>query len=726
MNYHFFINICYSIIIEDTYLSFFNEYPNDLIKKTSFIEKISSLPKDVSEIFTDTEHLINYRMTGLFPGYTIKLCNDLIEFNNSPYRFNVIFSSSEAAATYNPFVLTVTDKIESDASKNIINICDLNSNHISEWVTKNYANLCDSEKHAFLQIRDISKDHKRALVNVDFEFLDNFYNKINIRVLESIQHKLNKYTATDCFQYELTEQQQTVNCINIVRSHIREVFPTCQNNVMPVDYIISDTSNNLDFLLDKNNYTANVLRHKGYKDEKVLEKTIKIVNQNKLTEACGDNYYLRSYINEKVLTDCLISLRCASFVTPNIKLSIANSEVVSKLVILGNCDRSVGQKKMSKIFSNLLHELNTKTEDWYDYLNAKHYSKIKLVSNLPLEWSLHNSLPLMIRHEVSRIPISPGYISTKLLTDAENLILTPEQLCRIKIISSFKEEDPIGSDLKNKLSLLNNPEITKVGESIKAFEELTKKIDPSKLNNKDFDLDIKFHSVKNREELILCLNDDPTTITIFDLHGGHTENESGFISLIEEDVAIDEIIDEVKLLSPIIVLSACDTNPIDRNHTNTANAFLKGGSKTVLASALPVISHESSVFIFRLLLRIKSYLPRVMENSSLRWSNLVTGMLRRSYYTELAYLLREKQSTNVCPDNEFIDMNFRIGILLDPLHDNWHEKIMHIITETFQIDIKDLEKFINDNFMMPECLKYIQIGNPDLILIESGEHIKLN
>jgi len=152
MNYHFFINICYSIIIEDTYLSFFNEYPNDLIKKNSFIEKISSLPKDVSEIFTDTEHLINYRMTGLFPGYTIKFCNDLIEFNNSPYRFNVIFSSSEAAATYNPFVLTVTDKIESDASKNIINICDLNSNHISEWVTKNYANLCDSEKHAFLQI----------------------------------------------------------------------------------------------------------------------------------------------------------------------------------------------------------------------------------------------------------------------------------------------------------------------------------------------------------------------------------------------------------------------------------------------------------------------------------------------------------------------------------------------------------------------------------------------
>lgn len=726
MNYHFFINICYSIIIEDEYLSFFNEYPNDLIKKTPFIEKISSLPKDVSEIFTDKEHLINHRITGLFPGYTIKFCNDLIEFNNSPYRFNVVFSSSEDAATYNPFVLTVTDKIESDALKNIINICDLNSNHISEWVAKNYANLCNSEKNALSQFRDMYKDHERAVLDVDFDFLDNFYTRVNMRVLESIQLRLRKYKATDYFQYELSAQQEAVDYINIVRSHIREVFATCQNSAMPVDYLISDTSNNLDFLLDKNSYSANALRHEGYKDEKLLEKTIKAINQNKLTKACGDNYYLKSYIDEKILTDCLISLRCASFVTPNIKLSIANSQVVSKLVILGNCDRSMDQKKISKIFSNLLYELNSKTDDWYNFLNAKYYSKIKLVSNLPLEWTIHNGLPLMIRHEVSRIPVSPGYISTKLLTDTENLILTPNQLCKIKIISSFKEGDPIASDLKNKLSLLENLEVEKIKSRIKTFEELTKRIDPSELNKKDYDLDIKFHSVKNREELILCLNDEPTAITIFDLHGGHTESKSGFISLIEEDVSIDEIINEVEFLSPIIVLSACDTNPIDRNHANTANAFLKGGSKTVLASALPVISHESSVFIFRLLLRIKSYLPRVMESSSLRWSNLVTGMLRRSYYTELAYLLRKKKATKVFSDDEFTDMNFKISILLDPLHDDWHEKIMGIITDTFQIDIKDLEKFINDNFMMPECLKYIQIGNPDLILIESGEHIKFS
>lgn len=475
MNYHFFINICYSFIIEEECRSFFNEYPNDLIKKTHFIEKISSLPKDVSEIFTDKEHLINHRITGLFPGYTIKFCNDLIEFNNSPYRFNVVFSSSEDAATYNPFVLTVTDKIESDALKNIINICDLNSNHISEWVAKNYANLCDSEKNALSQFRDMYKDHERAVLDVDFDFLDNFYTRVNMRVLESIQLRLRKYKATDYFQYELSAQQEAVDYINIIRSHIRKVFATCQNSAMPVDYLISDTSNNLDFLLDKNSYSANALRYKGHKEERVLEKTIKIVNQNKLTKVCGDNYYLRSYINEKVLIDCLVSLRCASFVTPNIKLSIANSEVVSKLVVLGNCGRSADQKKISKIFSSLLNELNSKTDDWYDYLDAKYYSKIKLVSNLPLEWSIHNDLPLMIRHEVSRIPVSPGYISTKLLTDTENLILTPEQLCTVKIISSFKEEDPIRNDLKNKLLLLNNLDVTKMGKSIKTFEELTKK-----------------------------------------------------------------------------------------------------------------------------------------------------------------------------------------------------------------------------------------------------------
>ena len=110
----------------------------------------------------------------------------------------------------------------------------------------------------------------------------------------------------------------------------------------------------------------------------------------------------------------------------------------------------------------------------------------------------------------------------------------------------------------------------------------------------------------------------------------------------EEAVSIHEIIKDFQS-SPIIVLSACDTSSIDRNHLNVTNAFLQAGAKTVLASALPINSIEATSFIIRLLTRIQKYLPIALKSADIKWSSLVTGMLRRSYYSELIHLMRDSK-----------------------------------------------------------------------------------
>ncbi|WP_289508520.1 CHAT domain-containing protein [Pseudoalteromonas sp. S558] len=105
---------------------------------------------------------------------------------------------------------------------------------------------------------------------------------------------------------------------------------------------------------------------------------------------------------------------------------------------------------------------------------------------------------------------------------------------------------------------------------------------------------------------------------MFDLHGGHSEKGVGTIKLKDEIVTVYDLVGEVKM-SPIVILSSCDTSPIDRNHNTTSNAFFLAGAKTVLASALPLTSHEASIFITRLLLRVKHYLPkRLAGNEGIR------------------------------------------------------------------------------------------------------------
>ncbi|MBM7093124.1 CHAT domain-containing protein, partial [Streptomyces sp. S12] len=55
-------------------------------------------------------------------------------------------------------------------------------------------------------------------------------------------------------------------------------------------------------------------------------------------------------------------------------------------------------------------------------------------------------------------------------------------------------------------------------------------------------------------------------------------------------------------ISPIVLLSACDTSPVDRGHDSVAEAFFLAGARTVLSSALPILSIQASTFLARLVL----------------------------------------------------------------------------------------------------------------------------
>ncbi|MEQ3530785.1 CHAT domain-containing protein [Pseudoalteromonas sp. XMcav11-Q] len=332
----------------------------------------------------------------------------------------------------------------------------------------------------------------------------------------------------------------------------------------------------------------------------------------------------------------------------------------------------------------------------------------------------------MVRHEVSRIPISPGNVSTSLLLNSEQIILNVDSFKKVRIISSFADDDPIKGDLKAAVDfLINQLTISKSDiTSLLDGNDKTKgkEIDPK--NQEELDISIEWNNVTTQEELMKSLRENDSAITIFDLHGGHSENGSGVIKLKDEFVSVYDLIGKVKI-SPIVILSSCDTSPIDRNHNSTANAFFLAGAKTVLASALPILSREASIFIARLLLRVKHYLPQRLKGDSgisIRWSSFVTGMIRRTFYSELLALLEKK---SLIKNEDKMHLLFHVGLYLDPLDSDWHEKILTEISAKVGFSCVDLKNLIEKEFMMPECLKYIQLGNPESIIIATEEHIPL-
>lgn len=727
----YFINIHYLVILDSSKMTFFNHYYEDLIDKRKFLLKILSLPKDLSELFCDKEHRLNHRMVGAFSGYKIDIISrdyvdNLENLIKSAYQYKieykVIFSSSVENIPKDNLTLLISDCLPTDRNNNIINLNDLTKQVIYEFVNDSYSKLKEFQKEIIDKFKEMYATHKKDGIFSDVILYSTLYNYSNIKILQSIPVNFPETVNGNIFEYNQQNQEELVNFFDYIKHHINRHFQSSSQTIRPVDYVISDLSNNLDFLLMKDDYTENQLRKKEYDRPRELVQAIKLINQNNINSNNNANSYVDAYINERYLIETIIAIRCASFFTANIKLPISNNEFVSKLVEIGKSDRN-DRKKINILLGRLIQSLSKKVDSPLGYLDKNFCSSLKIISNLPIEWAHHEALPLMIRHEVSRVSVSPGWLSTKLILDNKNIVISAKEIGKIKIISSFETDDPIRDDLKNKLNVLNIDEIVKLEKIFVQYGINEEKIADLPKLVESFKIDISWHEVKNKADLIEALNSEPTLITIFDLHGGHQQNDSGVIALSEELVQISEIINDVHI-SPIILLSACDTNPIDRNHFNVANDFLMGGAKTVLASALPVMSKESSDFIVRLLLRIKFHLPQAVKHSSIKWSGFVTGMLRRAYFTELLSLLKNENKSSITHE-EFGKLTLTVFCLLDPLHVDWYEKIMSLICNAFKLNKTELKEFIKQKFMLPECLKYIQMGNPDLIILTSGKDLPL-
>ncbi len=330
-----------------------------------------------------------------------------------------------------------------------------------------------------------------------------------------------------------------------------------------------------------------------------------------------------------------------------------------------------------------------------EFLDIVRRSKtgVRVVSDAHLEWLNLDGLPLSLRKNCARVPVTPGNLFVEHLASRPPLQLAPEDFRSILVLSALKRDDPIR------------------GLFEKAFEVLEKD-QREKMN-------ITFVDVTSEADLVKAFNEFDGPMVIFDGHGSHEKDGVAKLYLGDEAIDVWDLRGKVRI-PPIVVLSACDTHAADRNHATTANGFMSLGARTVLSSVFPLEARAAAIFVARLVLRVGDFLGPAIRTygHAVTWLEVASGMLRMQLLSDFLRQLRSKSKI----DQEalkriHVEGNMAInGMAPDPF--------AMVIASLKKIGVQSLDLELETAVANSSVISYLQVGRPETILIDDAERVK--
>ncbi|MCT2499625.1 CHAT domain-containing protein, partial [Klebsiella pneumoniae] len=602
---------------------------NYLLKLSPLLEKINNLPISIPELLCEKEEKIKIRISGIYPGRIIHFIEDYNEIENLPYVFKVVFIDERFTKAVKKCGTILYISINKDiAIENTLSHEEINID-----VLRNF--FFSKIKEQDSVYTDLPDTYKREHIETDIKIDENISTFCNIKTLESINLFFNPKAI--CNKDKNENIETSINLINKIKNKITSNMHI-ELSIPSVDYLITDFTIDLEYSINAKKYSKHALMRNQTIDYELISDSISYAKTSTDIDSSHYNNQIAEYQNELYFNSLISSIYASSTLTPEIKIRICNNDLFSLVSDIGKNIRNSNISKIQKMMKTFSSKVIDKSDTMFDYFSKTSNKQIKIISNFPLEWTNVNGLPLMIRHNTSRIFNTPGFIKQNILLNNNEVSISLDSFKKILVISSFKAGERISNDIKNELHRVikecNDPSINSV-----VNEKVSKK--GSYIPN--FEMEVIFKDVTNKNELVDSLNSFKFALVIFDMHGGHDYDGHGFLELSGEILYPYELMGLANI-PPIVVLSACDTSPADRNHFNAANAFLCAGAKTVLASTYPILSRDAAIYIGRLYKRLRYYLPEriLFTKTSLRWSEFITGLNRRVYFDYfLMYIFRK-------------------------------------------------------------------------------------
>jgi len=339
--------------------------------------------------------------------------------------------------------------------------------------------------------------------------------------------------------------------------------------------------------------------------------------------------------------------------------------------------RKVTQDLISDIDAKLINHINTKS------------GACKIISDAPIEWLYFNKLPLMISHEVSKIPATPGNMLMQLSLAGQKKYIHKSSLLNILVIRSFKPNDPI----KNYLQV--------------AIENFPFK----------YGLTVEIIDVTTVEETISSLNCYSGAIVIFDCHGDHDGPDGiSWLAIGQEKMDTWDLYEKARI-PPVVMLSACLTSPISGSHASVANGLLRSGALSVIGTFLPVEATPAAIFMARILFRIDSFLPvlEMLDFNAISWRSMISTFLKMSYTTDMLHYL--KDDLGLIDDVQYKEVHLQANEDINSLNPDWHEQILNKLEKLTSLSPDYFVSQIKNHHPMMETMNYCQLGRPENLII---------
>jgi hypothetical protein len=311
---------------------------------------------------------------------------------------------------------------------------------------------------------------------------------------------------------------------------------------------------------------------------------------------------------------------------------------------------------------------------------------IKLVGDSPLELLPVNDLPLGLRAITSRMPTLPGNLLMRHSLLRVTTLFRPADFRRILVVRAFEEGDPLRDVLVRAVDRFNaassNP------------------------------IDMKVVDVKTKGGFLAAFNEYDGTLAIFDGHGAQARSDpQGTLAVGPIRFNPLELYGKIRV-PPIVFLSACETHTLEGMESSVASAFLFMGTRSVLGTLAPINGLNAGILIGRFCLRFSDFVPSV--RATIPWSQVVTGMLRMSYLTDV---LRELQRRFSFGEDVYLTIHTEVNTTINRFQPEWFEQILTSLSEKLSVP----EARVRDAWLrtcyFTDTLNYVHFGQPEHIFV---------
>lgn len=394
-----------------------------------------------------------------------------------------------------------------------------------------------------------------------------------------------------------------------------------------------------------------------------------------------------------------LSMLASATLCPVLRLEPKMNQIRGDAAELARCVRAQAgpryswkQSRMMRVLANKMRSLVH--PEFLQRIDAKERGRIeglKLITDLPLELLPSNGIPLGLRFDTSRLSPVPGNLFWQ-TCNLPPVRIPADAFYDVLIVRSFKNSDPIRGYLEQALGVIAGP---------CKYERVK----------------YRFVDLETPEQFVEAVNNFDGAVMIFDGHGRYDAGLGVGRMVVGGEPLDTWALKGVCQLPPVVMFSACDTQPIEGNHGSVATAALALGARAVLGTMFPVHASHSSIMMARMLFRIDQFLPIAASLFPvLNWRHVVSGMLRMSHTVEASRALNAHAQLGLTEDalsRVQMTANVEINSWLPSWLDAWIDSLAKEASRSSD----DIRRLLGQHVGITDAMKYVQLGNPERILI---------